>query len=141
VWSGDPFTGITGGLTNNGTIETVTTVQAVQKALLELDGEGTVVLKAAGGGAISGSVALSQNVEIAANGKLVAPVETTPFTGGHGKTITSGNNVASALDFGSAEITAIGATVTNYGTNAAAIATAAETVAGNGGNASATVAA
>jgi hypothetical protein len=114
---------IEGNVTNNGTIESTATVAANQKALLTLNGAGTVELSGTGDGAVhSATLALTQNVEIADSGTLKAPVVAAPFSGG--KTITiSGTGV---LDFGVAVagLSLSGVTIVNKGTAAGAITTA-----------------
>jgi hypothetical protein len=131
AWSADPFAAFTTGkvFTNNGAIETIATVATVQKALIELAGSGTVVIKGVGAAELGAggntTQALSQNVEIATGGTLKAPLHAVPFSGGKTITITG----TGVLDFGIAVITgdtaSIGATIVNNGSNAAAIVTTA----------------
>jgi hypothetical protein len=112
-----------GVVTNNGTINSTATVAATQKALVTVPGgSGKVVFSGEGAGTIDGSakVTLSQDVEIASSGKLIAPAVAVPFGGT--KTITiEGTGV---LDFGLAAVTSIGTMVVNHGTAAGAVTTA-----------------
>jgi hypothetical protein len=116
--AGDDATGIT----NNGSISTVATAGLTQKHLLTLLGTGTVELNGVGTTAVdTAQLTLTQNVTIGTTGKLIAPVvASAPFSGG--KTITIlGNGI---LDFGVTEdVTSIGATVVNTGTNEDSVTT------------------
>jgi hypothetical protein len=128
AWNADPFAAFTGTkvFTNNGTIETIATAAAVQKALIELAGTGTVKILGIGAGALgeSGNITqvLNQNVDIGTSGKLIAPLEVTAFSTTGGKTITITDT--GVLDFGIDDtLTTIGVTVTNNGTAPGAVVT------------------
>jgi hypothetical protein len=68
----------------------------------------------------TGTLTLTQDMEIADSGKLLAPVQGMPFAGGKAITITG----TGVLDFGTATATSIGATIVNKGTADGAITTA-----------------
>jgi hypothetical protein len=113
-------TTVAGLVTNNGTIKSKATSNAIQKTLVTLGGSGTVVLSGTATAIDTAKLTLRQHIEIVSGGKVVAPVVATPFDGGKTITITG----TGVLDFGTAAVTAIGAKVENYGTAAGAIATA-----------------
>jgi hypothetical protein len=124
-------------VTNNGLIKSITTTQADQEAFIKLPGTGTINLGGIGGGAVSGAVALTQNVVLSSTGKLTGAAETTPFSG-TGKSITlTGASAELVLDAAS---TSVGVPVNSTGgkiktatTSSAVLSTLLTAISANGG--------
>ncbi|MDR1174232.1 MAG: hypothetical protein LBK83_02010 [Treponema sp.] len=118
---------LVGTITNNGTITSVATAAATQKALLtEVTGSGTVQIGGAGAAVLDATetIALSQNVTIVSgtSAEIKAPVIAKPFSGGKTITITG----TGVLNFGAAVagLDLSGVIIKNEGTAAGAITTA-----------------
>jgi hypothetical protein len=108
--------GGTGTKTNNGTINTATDNATVLSAILNITGSGKVVLTGTG---VSLTGKLTLGTDLVINAGVLTTSGTEPFDGG--KTVTIGT--AGKLDFGTAAITALGATITNNGNTADAVKT------------------
>ena len=107
--AGDTLTAT--GVTNNGTISTISVTPATVTGLLGLTGTGTVEIGASV--TLTAAAALNQNAEVKSGATLTTHSVGAPFSTTGGKTITIGSGGTLALVV---ENTSVGVTVVNNGT-------------------------
>ncbi|MDR1637219.1 MAG: hypothetical protein LBR93_07760 [Treponema sp.] len=105
---------IAGKITNNGVISSAATTNTVLMPLITTPvGSGKVVLSGDAGSPLSGTAALTQNVEIAENGTLKAAAVAAPFS--NDKTITIETDGTLDLGEAVATLSLTGVTIKNDG--------------------------